>query len=155
MRNISNIRAENLAKRKGFICAMTLGAISPKSRSTKVTTTVLTTKSNRPSEKIVSMMLEVTITMQMLTKLLITNIVASNRSMLLSSSNVVDAAELFSPLSFLISLWFNEKNAVSEPDTVAESSNSRSATTARSMMFELEKEFIVISSRISTRVILN
>lgn len=138
------MRDENFAKPKGFICAITLGAISPKSSSTKVTITVLTTKSSWPNVNTVSIIFAVTITMQILTKLLITNIVASSRSILLSSSRVVEAVELFSPLSLLMSLWLSEKNAVSEPETVAEIISSTSATTQSIITEEGEKSLRVI-----------
>ena len=76
------------------------------------------------------------IVMQILTKLLIIKIVANNRS--LCVSNLIMVSDVCERLSFISRIWVevSEKNAVSDPETKAETHNNRANTTAITMTDE-------------------
>ena len=107
--------------RMGLDCEKTLGSISPKSNSRKVTTMVLKIKSHVGlSTKSLSMSCVVKITKQMLTMLFATNIVASSLSLLLNRSRTRrdEASDL--PSNSSISPRVSEKKATSEPEAIAD-----------------------------------
>jgi hypothetical protein len=80
---------------------------------------------NRNSE---SMMFEVRITMQMFTRLFVTRIVASSESTSSSSERMaLSRASGFTLISCKLR-GVSEKNATSDPDTVAEISNNKHVT---------------------------
>ena len=114
-----------------MVCASTLGRISPKSSSRKVTNTVLNRNSKRRNVKSESMILAVRMTMQIFTRLLTTKIVANSRSTSVSRRSTAAADMLLLFCKRRTSLCEREKNEVSAPDTSAET-HSRQNVTAHS-----------------------
>ena len=124
--------AAKRATRSGLELASTLGRISPNNNNRNVTQTVLKTKVHVGVEKtnIISTIRAEMIVMQILTKLFTIRIVANNRSLCVSNRMIVSEDGV--RLSFIsrICCEVSEKNAVSDPETNAETHNNRANTTA-------------------------
>ncbi len=109
----------------GLLCENTLGMISPKSSSRNVTTTVLNRNSYMPPKRnTASIRFEVSMTMQMFTRLLTMSMVASSLSTSSSRATTVRLAVSRFDSRESISVRVNEKKATSDPDTIAEIKSS-------------------------------
>ena len=131
------------ANPRGLLCEKTFGRISPKSSSRNVTSTVLNRNSKRVKRKSSFIMFEVSMTMQMFTRLLVTRIVASRPSTSDSMRSMARSRESSCSLISCKSRGVSEKNATSDPDTRAEIVSSTTVTASSTAACRPKPKYIM------------